>query len=246
MTYGKYRPGATLAYRLDPRTKMVFALVLIIATFATSNWTGVAVLAASALAALVASGVRPLEVLAMLRPFVWLMAFVLVFNSLFASAGLAYGLGSVLRFVIVLIGTSFLMVTTSPTELTDGVALMLRPLARLGIPIDNVDLAVGMTLRFVPVVLAEFDRVKAAQEARFACFEAKRLSDRVRAYIPVMVPLFASIMRRSRRLALALGNRGYGRASSGGRTCIRSYRLGRVDAAVLAGSAGLLLAAILF
>lgn len=245
MTYGKYRRGTTLAYRLDPRTKMVFALVLIVAAFAVSGWPGLAVLAASALAALVASGVRPLEALAMLRPFVWLMVFVLAFNSLFASAGLAYGLGSVLRFAIVLLGTSSLMVTTSPTELTDGVALLLRPLGRLGVPTDNAGLAVGMTLRFVPVVLAEFDRVKAAQEARFASFEAKRLTDRVRAYIPVMVPLFASTLRRSRRLALALGNRGYGRGPAGGRTCIRSYRLGPTDAAVLAGCAGLLLVAIL-
>lgn len=245
MTYGRYRPGATLAYQLDPRTKMVFSLVLIVATFAVSSWVGLVILAAVSVVALVASNMGVREAFATLRPFVWLMAFVLVFNSLFASAGLSYGFESVLRFAIVLLGTSSLMVTTSPTELTDGVALLLKPLAKLGVPTDNVSLAVGMTLRFVPVVLAEFNRMKAAQEARFASFDSKRLVDRVRCYIPVMVPVFASALRRSRRLALALENRGYGQAQAGKRTCIRSYRLGRADAVVLGACACVLATSLL-
>lgn len=246
MTYGRYRRGDGLAYRLDPRTKMLFVLVMIVATFAMPSGLRLLVLACVAVAALVVSNIRPLEALGLLRPFVWLMAFVLAFNAFFASAGVVYGLEAVARFVIVLLGTSSLMITTSPTELTDGVSLLLRPLARLGVHVVDLALSVGMTLRFVPVVMGEYERVKRAQEARFAHFDEGRLFERVRAYVPVMVPLFASALRRSRRLAVALENRGYGlppEPPARGRSCLRVYRMHAADWAVVGGCALLLVLA---
>lgn len=240
MTYGRYRKGATLAYRLDPRTKMAFVLVLMVSTFLVTGGVGLAVLSVVAVGALVASGLGVRDALAMLRPFVWLMAFVLAFNGLFASAGLVYGMESVLRFVIVLLGTSALMVTTTATELTDGVSLLLAPLGRLGLPTDDLGLAVGMTLRFVPTLLDEFERVRMAQLARHARLDSGRPLERVRAHVPVLVPTFASALRRSRTLALALENRGYGLSRVAARTRIRTYRLHGTDMVVLMLCVGLL------
>lgn len=245
MRYGRYREGTSLAYRLDPRTKLAFVLVLVVAAFAMTSRQGLAVLAVVAMGALGASGLGLRDALGQLVPFGWLMAFVLVFNSLFASAGIAYGLESVVRFAIVLLGTSSLMVTTTPTELTDGVSLLLRPLARLGVRTDDASLAVGMTLRFVPVVLEEFERVRSAQLARHARLGSGRMVERVRAYVPVLVPTVASALRRSRTLALALENRGYGREVGPlSRTCIRTYRMGAEDWLVLALCAGLVVASL--
>lgn len=245
MTYGRYREGTTLAYRLDPRTKMLFVLTLTVSTFLVTDGPGLALVSVIAVGALVASGVSVREALSMLRPFVWLMAFVLAFNALFATAGLAYGLESVARFVIVLLGTSSLMVTTTATELTDGVDLLLRPLRRLGLHTDDASLAVGMTLRFVPVVLAEFERVREAQVSRHASFGAGGPLSRVRAYIPVLVPTFASSLRRSRTLALALENRGYGLPSQRERTCLREYHFSAADAGVFVVCLGLFLIVVL-
>lgn len=237
--FGRYREGTTLAYRLDPRTKLAFALALVIATFAASGWPEVAVLAGVAALSLAASGVGAREALAQLRPFAWLMAFVLVFNALFASAGIAAGAQALTRFCVALLGTSSLMVTTSPTELTDAARLLARPLAPLGARCDDIALAVGMTLRFVPLVMDELDRVRRAQLARLAPLDEGGPVRRVRAWTSVMVPVLASALRRSRDLAAALDMRGYGMAPQGHRSCLRSYSLGWRDAAVLALSAAL-------
>lgn len=242
MTFGRYRPGTTLAYRIDPRTKLLFVTVLVVATFVVGGHIGLAACAAAAIGACAASGIGPKEALSTLRPFIWLMAFVLVFNSLFARSGIVYGLESVARFAIVLVGTSALMVTTTPTELADAITLLLRPLARLGVRTESAGLAVGMTLRFVPVVMDEFGRVRRAQEGRFADFSTGGLVRRVKAWVPVMVPVFANAFRRSRRLALALESRGFGLPIEGGGTptCIRSYRFRAWDGVVIGLCAGLL------
>lgn len=256
MTYGIYEPGETFAHRLDPRAKIVFVLAYLVAAFVASGAVGFAAVTAAAVAALVLSGFDLRRVCASIRPFAGLMAFVFVFDALFTRrgevlaelgpvcvsvGGIAFAAESVARFALVLLGTAPLMVTTSPTELSDGLALLLRPLARLGINVEPATLAVSMTLRFVPVVLEEFARVKDAQAARLADFDAKGLRERAAAYVPVMVPLFAGALRRARVLALAMQNRGYGQGAPGSRTCIRAYTLTSADKAVIAASCLLLL-----
>ncbi len=243
MNYGIYQQRDTFAHSLDPRTKVVFAAVFLVAAFVADGWFGLGVVAAAAVAMLTASGIGARGAAASLKPFVWLMAFVLVFNTVFSATGLAGALQSVARFALVLLGSSTLMATTSPTELTDAASMLLSPLRRLGVRVDDLALSVSMTLRFVPVVLGEFHRVKAAQEARLARFDQSSPLARARAYLPVMVPLFAGALRRSQTLALAIRNREYG-ATDKPRTCIREYRLDVRDRAVLVVAAVLLAVAV--
>jgi energy-coupling factor transport system permease protein len=228
MTYGVYQRRDTFAHSLDPRTKVVFVAAFIVAAFIANGWLELGIVAVVAVTMLAASGIGPRRAARSLRPFVWLMAFVLVFNAIFSAGGLSYAAQSVARFALVLLGGSTLMATTSPTELTDAVSLLLSPLRRLGVRVDDAALSVSMTLRFVPVVLGEFRRVRAAQEARLARFDQASPFARARAYVPVMVPLFAGALRRSQTLALAIRNREYGKADTP-RTCIRAYTLAPRD-----------------
>ena len=232
MSYGIYQRRDTFAHGLDPRSKVIFVAAFLVAAFIADGWLDLGVVALVAVAMLAASGIGPRRALSSLRPFAWLMAFVLVFNAAFSAAGLAGALQSVARFALVLLGSSTLMGTTSPTELTDAASMLLAPLRRLGVRVDDVALSVSMTLRFVPVVLGEFRRVKAAQEARLARFDQPSPVARARAYVPVMVPLFAGALRRSQTLALAIRNREYG-ATGAARTCVRAYRLAPADFAAL-------------
>ena len=126
------------------------------------------------------------------------------------------------------------MATTSPTALADGAAALLRPLARFGLRTDDATIAIQLTLRFVPVLIEEFNRIKAAQETRLARFDSPSPLQRARTFVPVITPLFSSALRRSDTLALAMVNREYGTCPAASRTCIRSYRFGRADIEVLA------------
>ena len=251
---GAYRPGASLAHGLHPSVKLVYCLLFMVASFIAQSPAAFVAVGTAVVVSLIASGSTPARALRTLKPFCWLMAFVLIFNTCFSASGsviftlgpvqltcggLAFGALSVLRFAFVLLGTSMLMATTSPTALADGVERLMRPLRRLELRTDDATLAIQLTLRFIPVLLEEFARIKEAQELRLARFDAASPLARARSFVPVIVPLFSSALRRSDTLALAMVNREYGQHRCA-RTCIRLYRFGAAEVAVLVAGVALL------
>ena len=247
--FGVYRPGSSLAHRLDPRAKIVFVILFFVAAFCAQGLVGLAALAFAAVVSQAASGGTFARALRQLKPFVWLMVFVTVFDALFvrsgavlfeagpvcvSAGGVAFGVENVVRFACLLLGTSALMATTSPAALTDGFALLARPLSRAGVRTDRAQLAVSMTFRFVPTLVAEFDRIRIAQASRAASFGGN-VAQRAISTVPVLVPLFTSALRRSETLAFAVESRLFG-VNPGGRTRLKTYRMGGCDwAAIAAG-----------
>ena len=253
-TFGAYRPGTTTAHKLDPRAKIVFAVLFIATAFAAQGAPALLILLAAAMAVQAASGSSVHAALRSLKPFAWLIAFVLVFDTLFVNSGdviwcagpatittggASCAIENVLRFVCVLLGTSALMTTTSPTQLTDGFSLMLRPLDRFGVRTASAGLAMSMTLRFIPTLTKEFNKVCVAQMSRGADFANGGVLQRGLALVSALVPMFAGALRRSESLAYAVEARAFG-AVGASRTCLRSYRLRGVDWAALALAAALL------
>ncbi len=253
-SFGVYRKGESLAHRLDPRTKLVFTLLFFVAAFAAQG-PMLAVVVVLTVASLAASGMGPASALGMLRPFKWLVLFVAVWDVLFTtggevvfqvgalivtSGGLLFAGESVLRFCCMLLGTSALMRTTAPTQLTDGFAGLLVPLRRLGAWVDDAALALGLTFRFIPALAEEHARIRRAQESRAACFGGG-VASRLQANVSVFTPLFAGALRRADSLALAIASRCYGCGET--RTCIREYRMQAADWAVLTVVAAALFAA---
>lgn len=253
-TFGAYRPGTTTAHKLDPRAKIVFAALFIATAFAAQGAPALLILLAAAMAVQAASGSSVHAALRSLKPFAWLIAFVLVFDTLFVNSGdviwcagpatitaggVSCAIENVLRFVCVLLGTSALMTTTSPTQLTDGFSLMLRPLDRFGVRTASAGLAMSMTLRFIPTLTKEFNKVCVAQMSRGADFANGAVLQRGLALVSALVPMFASALRRSESLAYAVEARAFG-AVGPSRTCLRSYRLRGIDWAALALAAALL------
>ena len=259
-TVGSYRAGGTLAHRLDPAAKLLFCVLYLVAAFVADGALALGAVSLACLLALAATGGTVQSVRKTLKPFVWLMGFVFLFNALFTASaqplvtagpisisagGIAFGAISVLRFVLVLLGTSGLMATTSPTELADAVARLLGPLQQLELNIDGLVLGISLTLRFLPVLSDELDRIMSAQRARGAQFDQRNPLKRAQAFVPVIVPLLASALRRAETLALAIQNREYGAHPQVRRTCIRSYRMRVRDGFVITLGAGVLLAAML-
>lgn len=253
-TFGAYRPGTTTAHKLDPRAKIVFTALFIATAFVAQGAPALLILLAAAMAVQAASGSSVHAALRSLKPFAWLIAFVLVFDTLFVSSGdviwcagpvtittggASCAIENVLRFVCVLLGTSALMTTTSPTQLTDGFSLMLRPLDRFGVRTASAGLAMSMTLRFIPTLTKEFNKVCVAQMSRGADFANGAVLQRGLALVSALVPMFASALRRSESLAYAVEARAFG-AVGPSRTCLRSYRLRGIDWAALALAAALL------
>ena len=141
-----------------------------------------------------------------------------------------------------LVTSTFLLTyTTSPITLTDGLESLLGPLKKIRVPVHELSMMMCIALRFIPTLIEETDKIMSAQKARGADFESGSLKQRVKALIPILVPLFVSAFRRADELATAMECRCY--HGGEGRTKMKLLRYGRYDFYAF-GVGGLLLAAV--
>ncbi|MDR2106350.1 MAG: energy-coupling factor transporter transmembrane protein EcfT [Coriobacteriales bacterium] len=143
--------------------------------------------------------------------------------------GVLRGLYFIVRIVLLISLTSLLTYTTSIVSLTDSFVSLMRPLARLKVPTEDIATMFSIALRFIPVTAEEAERIMVAQSARGAVFNKGGPIKRARAWIPVMVPLFVSLFRRADELACAMETRCY---VGEGRTHIRVVELSEIDLAI--------------
>ena len=133
----------------------------------------------------------------------------------------------VVRIILLISGTFLLTYTTSPISLTDGLESLLNPLKKLRMPVHELSMMMCIALRFIPTLIEETDKIISAQKARGADFESGSLMKRVKALVPILVPLFISAFRRADELATAMECRCY--HGGEGRTKMKVLRYKRSD-----------------
>ena len=131
------------------------------------------------------------------------------------------------RILMLITGTFLLTYTTSPISLTDGLEALMNPLKKIKVPVHELSMMMCIALRFIPTLIEETDKIMSAQKARGADFENGKLMDRVKALVPILVPLFISAFRRADELATAMECRCY--QGGDGRTKMKLLRYGRYD-----------------
>lgn len=158
--------------------------------------------------------------------------------------GIIKGLYFVLRISLLVLATSWLTYTTSIVSLTDAISKLLSPLRALRVPVEDVAMVFTIALRFIPLTAGEAERLRVAQSARGAQFNQGGIIKRVKAWIPVMIPLFVNLFKRADYLAQAMESRCY---VGKGRTQLAHARITAVDALWgIAGSVLLISLGILF
>ena len=254
ITLGQYYPVDSWVHRLDPRTKIVLTIGMLIAVFMVHSLAGYAVILAflylvSHLSKvpfrMLARGVKALRIILVLT-FVLNLFFSTTGTVLFqwkfitlTSDGLSRAVHYSLRLVFLVISTSLLTLTTSPIALSDGIELLLSPLKRIHFPAHELAMMMSIALRFIPTLLEEADKIMKAQMARGADFESGNLIARAKAMVPLLVPLFVSAFRRAGDLAMAMEARCYHGGEN--RTRLRVLRITHNDFIAFAGVAALLL-----
>ena len=243
---GQYLPGETAVHRLDPRVKIV-AVILMSPLIFTAPAAGIVlislflafILATARLSlAQTAQAVRPIAIFITL---IFLMHLFLTEGRPLLSLaplplritqeGLAQGAYVTWQFACLVIVAAILTMTTLPSDLVGGIERLLRPLERVGIPSQDIAVMISMALRFMPMLLEEYERLRMAQMARGADFTTGSLALRIRALAALTVPLLLSAFRRADELALAMEARGYRR---GPRTTLHELRLSGTDFAAFA------------
>ena len=157
--------------------------------------------------------------------------------------GIIFSLKMALRIMLLVTGASVVTYTTTSVNLTDGLESLLSPLRLFRFPTHEAAMMMSIALRFIPIFADETDRIMKAQTARGSDFDSKKLTQRVKSYIPVLIPLFISAWKRADELATAMNSRCY--RGGKGRTKFRVLRFGRPDAGALAAFVVLTAAVIL-
>ena len=217
ITLGQYFPGSSFIHKLDPRTKILATIIYIIAIFFADKPLSYGILTAFAAIVILISRVPWLLVFKSLKP-IWIIVILtmlihmftapgehIVFTWKFLSVtaeGIDMGVKMAVRLILLLLFSSVLTFTTSPIVLTDGIESLLRPFKSLGVPAHELAMMMSLALRFIPTLVEETDKIMSAQRARGADFDSGGLMHRVKALVPILVPLFVSAFRRADELAL--------------------------------------------
>ena len=240
ITIGQYYPAESVLHRLDPRVKFVGTIIYIVSLFLVNNW-GYLLGTAFLIGIILLSRVPFSFMVRGLKSIVILLMITMTLNILLTPGKVIWQWGIIritwdglllagrmgIRLIYLILGASLMTLTTTPNKLTDGMESLLSPLKKIHVPVHEIAMMMSIALRFIPILLEETDKIMKAQTARGADFESGGLIQKIKAMVPLLVPLFVSAFRRANDLALAMEARCY--HGGEGRTQMKPLRYQRRD-----------------
>lgn len=242
LTFGQYYPSDSVVHHMDARVKILLMILYIAAIFFISSYFGYAVTLIFILAFSLVSKVPITKILKSVKRITVILVITALLNLFFVKTGkviahwwiftitdygLNYAIMMALRLTFLVIGTTFLTLTTTPTELTDGLESLMTPLKYVKIPVHDIAVIMSIALRFIPTLMEETQKIMNAQKARGATFDTGHLHQRAKALLPVLIPLFVNSFRRADELAFAMDARCYNATEK--RTKMKQAKLGVGD-----------------
>jgi len=241
ITVGQFLPGDSVIHKMDPRSKILLTLLIIVFLFMINSFVGYGMFAVLIFGTVLLAQIPMKYILKGLKPLTFILIFTFGLHLFMDSGellfkigkitatreGLSSGLIMAFRLILLIVSTSVMTLTTSPIDLTDGIERLLRPFQRIGVPAHELAMMMTIALLFIPTLREETDKFMKAQMARGADFESGNIIKRVKSMVPVLVPLFVSAFRRADELALAMEARCY--RGGNGRTRMKQLKFSSLD-----------------
>jgi len=246
MTIGQYFPGNSPVHRMDARMKIVLTFLMVVAVFLCKNFWSLGLAIVFMILAVGLSKIPPKTILKSIKPLVVIILITGVINLFYGEGEPLVSLGKLkitmdgvmtavfmaVRIIELVIVGSLLTYTTSPTELTDALERLFKPLNVFKIDVHVIAMTMTIALRFIPTLIEEIDKIMAAQKSRGADMESGGLIRRAKGLVPILIPLFISSFRRANELADAMECRCY--RGGAGRTKMKEMHLHNGDFFALA------------
>lgn len=246
ISFGQYYPAQSVIHSLDPRVKLLISIAYIVFLFLVKTFIGFLPLVVFIVLAVWLAKVPVKSVLRSVKGVLFLVIFAAVLNVFLYGAadaevitinGVAlkwwifsvtkqglYNAGFMsLRLIMLVLSTCILTLTTTPMDLTAGIESLLNPLTYIKFPVHELALIMSIALRFIPTLSEETDRIINAQKSRGADFESGNIISRMKALVPILIPLLVSAFRRAEELGDAMDSRCY--SGSKGRTKYKKLTL---------------------
>lgn len=216
--------STSLLSSFDPRITLISCFMLMLSAFSITHYTQLAVLAFATLCLIIAAKIQFIKLISSLHMLIAVFTFSGLLNILAVRTGkILYKLGPIIvtydgincailfatRFSLVIIIGAILVMTISPTVLTEACTSLLSPLKTIGVPTQEISLIMSLALRFLPTLSNEAVEVAHAQTARGGSIRDGSIGKRIHAISSLIVPAFAGVIRHSETLSLALDTRCY-------------------------------------
>ena len=221
---GQYVKSDSFIHKLDPRTKIILNIVYILGVFFIDDIKGYLAYFLIVFFFFFSSKIKIYHLLKALKTISMFIILTSLFNVFFIKEGnIIFNVGFLkiydkalitsifisFRVIFLILGSTILTLTTSPTELTDGFESLMKPLRKLKVPVGEISLMISISLRFIPTLLDETDKIIKAQKSRGVDFESGSIVKKIKNIVPILVPLFINSFRRADELAIAMESRCY-------------------------------------
>lgn len=241
VAFGQYYPGRSIVHKIDPRSKILMLIAFMVLVFCSQNYYSLALNTFAVIGVMFMTKVPVKMYLKSLKMIIIIVVITSLLNLFYGSGKVLVDLGFIkitegglnncifitVRIISLILLSSVLTFTTSPTDLTDALERLMKPLKVFHVKVHEIAMMMTIALRFVPLLLEETDKIMSAQKARGADMESGNLKQRIKALIPVLVPLFVSAFRRAYELAIAMECRCY--QGGEGRTRMKILKMHRRD-----------------
>ena len=241
ITLGQFFPGNSFIHRIDPRVKIILIIAYIVFLFITTNFVALGFMALVILGTLLLTKIPIKLYFKGLKSIIFILLFTSVLNLFYGKGEPIWQLGFLritwngisnatfisIRIILLILVSCILTYTTSPTDLTDALERLMKPLKVFHIKVHEIAMMMTIALRFVPTLLEETDKITKAQKARGADMDNGNVIQRVKAMIPVLIPLFVSAFNRAYDLAVAMECRCY--RGGNGRTRMKVLHIDKED-----------------
>ena len=239
-SFGQYYPADSIIHKMDPRCKLVLTIIYMVAIFLVKSYLGYVTTILLLLSTIFISKVPLKVVFKSIKAVLFLLIFTLIINLLFYKQGtvlvswwkititwqgIDYAIKMLFRLTLLVMGASMLTFTTTATELTDGIESLLYPLKFIKVPVHDIAIIMSIALRFIPTLVEETQKIMNAQKARGAQIDTGGFFTRVKAMLPILIPLFVSAFRRADELADALDARCYNASDKRTKMKVLKFRL---------------------
>lgn len=224
MIIGRYMPGNSWIHRLDARTKLILSVAFIFVVFFANNVAGYVVAIAFTLLSILLTGLGVGVFIRGVRPLMFLMFITTLLQLFFVQTGdvlwhwafltittdgVTNSIAVFVRFMLIIMFSTILTLTTQPLAVADAMESLLQPLKKVGFPVAELALMLSIALRFVPTLMDEAESIMNAQRARGVEFNEGNIISRIKAFVPLLIPLFINAIKRAIELGDAMEARGY-------------------------------------
>ena len=224
ISFGQYYPKNSFVHKMDARIKLLLTVLYIVTIFLVQTYSGYIATFLALISVIIVARIPLKTVLKSVKAVIFLIIFTVILNVLFYKGeeilcswwiftihkgAIDFAIRMALRLLFLVMGTSLLTFTTTPVELTDGLESLMYPLKFIKFPVHDVAVIMSITLRFIPILMEEADKIIMAQSSRGADYESKNIIKKAKAMLPILIPLFISAFRRAEELSLAMDSRCY-------------------------------------